>query len=231
MTHFIIDCQTLDFDWSGAGGLRASAKELAPEKAQALPLLLLRGSPATSPDWVGRENVFWLAEQGLDAATKLRDLFPDENVLPSAVAHKPSSTFSLGQRYSDDGFRYYVPDMTTYKTYRIEDGDQYLSDWLAKAAQLGFDAILFESPDAVVEAKGFDLDLLEKAKRLFSGRILMSGGATEMVHFERLVAEGGCFGALCSEAASMNLGLQEIADLLKPPPEETSPQETEGEAA
>lgn len=231
MTHLIIDCQSLDFDWSGAGGLRALAKELAPEKAQDLPLLLLRGSPATSPDWAGRENVFWLAEQGLDAAAKLRDLFPGERVLPSAVAHKPSSTYSLGQNYTGDGFRYYVPDMTTFRTYRIEDGDQCLSDWLAKAAQLGFEAVLFESPDSAAEAKGFDLDLLEKAKRLFPGQIFMSGGATELVHFEKLVADGGCFGALAPQSVVMRLGLQKIADLLKPPPEETSPQETEGEAA
>jgi hypothetical protein len=231
MTHLIVDCPNLDFDWSGAGGLLASAKDLAPTQAENLSLLILRGSPATSPEWAGRKDVYWLAEQGLDAAAKLLDLFPGEQVLPSAMARKPSSHFTMGQHYTGDGFSYYVPDMTTYKTYRIEDGDQYLSEWLARAASLGFEAALLESPDANAEGKGFDLDLLEKAKRNFVGRILLSGHATEIVHFERLVAEGGCFAAITPQAACSNLGVREIAELLKPPPKETSPQETEGEAA
>ena len=231
MTHLIVECQSLDFDWRGADGLLALAKDLVLEKAQDMPFLLLRGSPATTPAWAGKLNVHWLAEQGLDAAAKFRDLFPEERVLPSAVARKPSSTFSLGQRYSDDGFRYYVPDMATYRTYRIEDGDQYLSDWLERAGSLGFDAVLFEAPGAKAEGKGFDLDLLEKAKRNFSGRILLSGHATEPVCFERLVLEGGCEAVVLDQACALKMGIQKIADLQKPPPEETSPQETEGEAA
>ncbi|TAN56462.1 MAG: hypothetical protein EPN26_03845 [Rhodospirillales bacterium] len=231
MTHLIIDCENLDFDWTGADGLLAKAGDLAPEKADDLPLLLLRGSPATAPQWVGRPNVYWLAEQGLDAAARLRDLFPGEKFLPAVSAAKPSSHFTMGQHYTGDGFSYYVPDMTTYRTYRIDDGDSYLSDWLERVSALGIDAVMFLSPDAKAEAKGFDLNLLEKAKRLFTGGIVLSGGATEIVHFERLKAEGGCLGALVAQSAALSLGIQQIADLLKPPAEEISRQETEGAAA
>lgn len=231
MTNLIVECQTIDFDWTGADGLLASAASLASEKAQDLPLLLLRGSPATAPAWAGWPNVFWLAEQGLDAAARLRDLFPGERVLPGVVASKPSTHFTMGRHYTGDGFSYYVPDMTTFRTYRIDDGDVYLSDWLARAQGLGFDSVLFEAPDARAEGKGFDLDLLEKAKRNFPGSILLSGHATEQVHFERLVQEGGCEAVVLDQACAMNMGIQKIVEILKPPPEETSPQETEGEAA
>ncbi|CAA6603659.1 hypothetical protein MTBLM1_110010 [Rhodospirillaceae bacterium LM-1] len=231
MTHLIVDCQTHDFDWSGASGLLAHAADLKPQTAVGHELLLLRGSPQTSPEWAGQPNVLWLAEQGLEQAARLRDLFPGERVLACATASRPSSYYLMGKHYTGDGFSYYVPDMSTYKAYRIAEGDEYLSDWLPRATSLGFDEILFEAPDARAEEKGFDLELLEKIKRNYAGRILLSGGATEFVHFERLVKEGGCFAALVSQACALKLGIQKIADLLNPPPEETSPPETEGEAA
>jgi hypothetical protein len=230
MTHLIIDCSTTDFDWTGAGGVLAKANELLPEKALDLPMILLRGSPATSPDWAGRSNVYWLAEQGLDSAVRLRDMFPGEKILPGVVASKPSTHFTMGQHYTGDGFSYYVPDMTTYKTYRIDDGDQYLADWLARAVELGFDNLLFDSPDARAEAKGFDLNLLEKVRRLYQGGILLSGGACEPVHFERLLGEGGCLGVLVPQSFALKIGIQEAAQLLNPPALEPSPRE-EGEAA
>ncbi len=231
MTYLIVDCQTLDFDWSGASGLLTRAADLKPENANGIEMFLFRGSPSVSPEWAGRPDVFWLAEMGLDQAAKFRDLHPGEHVLPSASAARPSSNFAMGDRYTGDGFRYYVPDVSTYKTYRVADGDAYLSDWLARAAELGFDSVLFEAPEARAGTKGFDLDLLEKIKRNFSGQIFMSGGGVELLHFERLKKEGGCFGALIDQSAALNIGIQEIADLLKPPPEEMSPPETEGEAA
>ncbi|MBF0168992.1 MAG: hypothetical protein HQL45_15310 [Alphaproteobacteria bacterium] len=232
MTQLIVDCDSADFDWTGAGGLLAKAEGLATDRAKDLPMLLLRGSPETAPEWAGRPNVFWLAEQGLDAAARLRDLFPGEHVLPKAVAARPSTHFTMGQHYTGDGFSYYVPDMTTYRTYRIDDGDQYLADWLERAKELNFETLLFDAPDARAEAKGFDLDLLEKIKRLFQGGIILSGGATEIVHFERLKKEGGCLGVLVPQAIGLTLGIQQISELIMDPPAlEKSSQETEGAAA
>ncbi|MBF0354859.1 MAG: hypothetical protein HQL43_06445 [Alphaproteobacteria bacterium] len=232
MTHLIVECDQQDSDWCGADGLLTRACDLEPEKAEGLQLVLLRGSPESVPQWAGAANVHWLVEQGLDAAARLRDLYPGERFLPAVTATRPSTHFTMGQHYTGDGFSYYVPDMTTYRTYRIDDGDVYLSDWLERVSSLGFDTVLFNTPDAKADAKGFDLDLLEKAKRLFQGRIILSGeGAGEPVHFERLKEQGCCFAALLPQAVAARLNLQEIVKILVPPAEGASPQESEGAAA
>ena len=63
-------------------------------------------------------------------------------------------------------------------------------EWIAKAQQLGAGEILLNSMDADGTAAGFDIELIEAARRTCSLPLIASGGAGEIEHFVAAVAAG-----------------------------------------
>lgn len=216
MTKLLVDLRAEE-TWQGADGFVAEAASISPEAARGAELALLRGSPGDNPEWAGFSAAMWVVDQGLDAAAKLREYFPDARFLPHVQVYKPSACYSLADPYLGEGFRVYAPDTAAFRTWRVDDGDEALGDWLVKAVRLGFDAVWLESPEAAEAKRGYDLDLLERARKYFSGRIVLSGGVCELRHLACLREEGGCFAAVLPAAVAAACGHAEAIAQKRPP--------------
>ncbi|WP_291718863.1 HisA/HisF-related TIM barrel protein [Magnetospirillum sp. 64-120] len=217
-----------DESWIGGDGALGNAAALVPEDMPESALTLLRGSPATTPQWAVRPDVAWVVEQGLDAAAALRGMFPDQRFVPHVQASRAAVRFGLGERYAGEGFRVYVPDTAALRGYQVDDGDMPLTDWLHKADSLGFDTVWLTGSDIAAEGKGLDLELLDRGRRHFTGNLILSGGGVELRHLESLRAEGGCFGVIVPTTLLALHGADTLCSVLNPPVE---PDGTDGVAA
>lgn len=214
--------------WTGGDGVVGKAAELSPVAADGADLVLLHGSPATSEDWNAQPGALWVVEQGLDAAARLRGMFPNHRFLPHVQASRAAVRFSMGERYQGEGFRVYVPDTAALRGYQVDDGDEALTDWLHRAEAMGFDTVWLSGRDIAERGKGFDLELLDRAKRDFGGNVILSGGGVELSHLEALREEGGCFAAIVPVELAARMGLEAVQLALQPPAEAVA---TDGVAA
>ncbi|MGE4280127.1 MAG: HisA/HisF-related TIM barrel protein [Magnetospirillum sp.] len=214
--------------WIGGDGVLSDAATSVPEDVAQSSLTLLRGSPATTPEWAARPGVAWVVEQGLDAAAAMRTMFPGQRLVPHVQASRAALRFGLGERYAGEGFRVYVPDTAALRGYQVDDGDMPLIEWLHKADSLGFDTVWLTGTDIAAEGKGFDLELLDRARRHFTGNVILSGGGVELRHLESLRSEGGCFGVIVPTALLARHGSDTLCSVLNPPVE---PDGTDGVAA
>ena len=148
------------------------------------------GEPARHEDWMVRANTAWLAPS-LGDAVRLRNRHPGLTVLPFVAVSKSSVTYSCGDAYPGEGFRCYVPNTMTLRGYQVADRDLNLVDWLHQAISYGFDTVWLASVDAEERGRGFDLEMLDRARTTFPGGIWLPGGARTPEQIERLRDEGG----------------------------------------
>jgi hypothetical protein len=152
---------------------------------------VLTGREAEEPPaWQGVEGLIRAVSGGLEACARLRDARPALQWLPRLEVHRPEVVYRMSD-YPGEGFKFYAPDTSAVRGYRVADGNQRLQDALERARTLGFEQLWLHAREAATRGRGLDLELLERARRGFGDGLWISGGATEPVHLENLAREGG----------------------------------------
>jgi len=148
-------------------------------------------TPLDRPAWTER-NARWVCDDGLEQTARLRDGWPSLRWVPCADVYCPSVHYDFFAAAPGDGFSVYRPDTATMQRYTIANTEDDLHAWLAHAKTLGFRSVWLHGRDAAEQGRGFDLELLDRARRSFGGgHLWLSGGATEPKHLANLMAEGG----------------------------------------
>lgn len=217
-TKLLLDVRSGEASVRG-DGILGRAADLSPADIPESELVLLHGSPATSEEWQPERGAYWVVEQGLDAAAKLRQMFPGHRFLPHVQAWRAEVRYGLGEPYQGEGFRVYVPDTAALRGYQVDDGDCLLADWLKRAESMGFDTIMLTGRDIGAAGKGFDFEMLDRAKRVFAGNLIVAGGGVDIRHLETLREEGGCFAAVVPASLVERVGIEPILLALQPPAE------------
>lgn len=165
-------------------------------------MIILRAEdPDSYAAWRELETVVWTTGCGLIESARLCDEFSDLTWVPRLNIEKSAKRYQFSNVSHGEGFKVYVPDTSTIRGYRVTDGDSdsSLEETLVQASHLGFKRLWLHALDAETAGSGFDLDMLDRARRAFSGDIWLSGGATTLKHLENLAREGGVEAAIVTE--------------------------------
>jgi len=153
-------------------------------------LLLCGHEPAAAIEGGGGHEVALVPDTGLDKLARRRDGWPQLNWIPRARVYRAPARFDFQTEYHGEGFKMYMPNLTTYRTYRVAREELELRVWLDRARELGFSRIWLAGMDAEDAGNGLDLEMLDAARRHYSDTIWMSGGATSPAHLRNLAREG-----------------------------------------
>ena len=194
-TRLMVDLRQADQGIPQADGYVVDAGLRRPEHFVEGCEIAVASEPAQHQDWLARPNTVWLAASLADAV-RLRDRHPGLTALPIVGVRKATTSYSCGDAYPGEGFRCYVPDTTALRGYLVSDRDLALVDWLHQATSYGFDAVWLASVDAEARGRGFDMEMLDRARTTFPGRVWLSGGARTPEQIARLRDEGGTYAAV-----------------------------------
>ena len=188
-----------------------------PAIAIASPVTVLRTShPELYEVWHEREGVSWVCDHGLEATARLQETFPDLSFVPRLDVYKPDVRYQFSPTFHGEGFKVYVPDTGAIKGYRVTEGNitLELEDAIARADHFGFQQLWLNSSNAQDENKGFDLDMLERARYQFKGGLWISGGAAKLQYLENLARCGGAQVAIVTELLLKEHGCEALCNAL-----------------
>lgn len=204
-------------NYGEAAGLVVPPEKIEPHQIEGSPSVILETlDPGAYPQW--REGVqgIWSSDAPLDSIAKTRDEWPELNFLPRLNVYQPEVGYHFNPTSLGEGFKFYTPDTATIQTYRTIQDDYTLEDQIQRTVKLGFDALWLHATHAEVSGKGLDLDLLERASRLFDGDLWISGGATEERHLKNLSKQGGFAAVVIGEALVFDCGCEPLLTALEP---------------
>ncbi len=168
------------------------------------------------PSGVATEQAILSWDTVLDQCAAARDESPQLQHVPRAEVYRPQARFEFRTDYHYEGFKTYMPDLTTYRSSRVVGTDEPLSDWLQRAEELGFGTVWLHGRDASAEGRGFDLDMLERARQSFKGLFWVSGGATTEGHLRSLQNEGGAATLVLPVVTARGIGAHALSSSLRP---------------
>ncbi|MDH3453442.1 MAG: hypothetical protein OEN20_13610, partial [Gammaproteobacteria bacterium] len=144
-----------------ADGL-ALTESVDPETVPGPPdgLLLLCGhQPAMAIENCSARPVVLVQDIGLDGLARRRDEWPELQWLPRAQVYRAPARFDFQTEYHGEGFKMYMPNLTTYRTFRVAREELELRAWLERAGELGFTRVWLAGVDAEVAGNGLDLEM------------------------------------------------------------------------
>ncbi len=176
-------------------------------------------TPLDCPVWAER-RAHWVCDDSLERTAQLRDGWPDLAWIPRAEVYMPAIRYEFCAARLGEGFSVYRPDTSSIQKHRVVGDESELHDWLTRAGTLGFRLVWLHSRDAADHGRGLDLELLDRARRLFAGgKIWLSGGASEPQHLANMTVEGGTTATIVSRALASRYGCDSLlAALGRPKP-------------
>ncbi len=206
--------------FDGADGLVIDPALVSPNEVANIStsMIILRAEdPDINQAWSEHDDVVWTTDCGLTESARLCDEFSGLTWVPRLDIKKSARRYDFSNVSHGEGFKVYAPDTTTIRGYRVTDGDSdsSLEEALTKASRLGFKRLWLHALDAQSAGSGFDLDMLERARRWFSGDIWLSGGATTVKHFENLATEGGVEAVIVTEDLVQKYDCSTLSTVLK----------------
>jgi len=141
-----------------------------------------------SQRWLRRDTV-WIAKGDPEVVARHRDRWPELRWVPGAEVYRPVARFDFQQQFHEEGFKTYVPDLSTYRRFRVAGTMLELGEWLRRVGELGFTCVWLHGADAAARGRGLDLDMIERGRRAWGGELWVSGGVTSPAHLVKL-AEG-----------------------------------------
>ena len=216
-------------DWAGAGGAVMPGADFSEDVVAAGALVALTGDPAAAPQGQ-RPDVVWIAD-GLAETHRMRSLWPGLRWIPRVRCARATTRYTCGDAYLGGGFRVFQPDTAALRGWRASDNDMLLDDWLAEATALGHATVWLVAADAEARASGLDLEMLERARGRYRGRIWLSGGAREPRHLANLAAEGGADAIIVPDALVAAHGGAALLAALGAAPDGGAQSDPPGEAA
>lgn len=202
----------------GTAGLVVDGRRMRPCDCQVLPspVSALLGAQHVLAEWSEESSPVRIVDGGLETCARLRDERPDLAWLPRLTVYKPEVVYRMSD-YPGEGFRFYAPDTSAIRGYRVDDGEQALQSALSRAKSLGFSELWLHARDAACEQSGLDLDLLDRARRHFGDGIWLSGGVTRPQHLTNLAREGGTKAVVIDAGLLAAGGAAALTALLMPP--------------
>lgn len=150
----------------------------------------LRVGVDSMPDSVATAGCqVWVCDGGIEETARLRDEQPEVIWIPRIEIIRPDVRYSFQNTAAGEGFKYYVPDTAALQRYSVANGSADLEKSLARAAELAFLAVWLHSIDAERNGKGFELNMVERARLFYNGILWVSGGATTLNHVRCLGRE------------------------------------------
>ncbi|MEA3276017.1 MAG: hypothetical protein U9Q81_12135 [Pseudomonadota bacterium] len=211
---------------AGFSGLVVDGTCVGPAQCRHLqvPVIALTGGERDEPaDWCGESDPMRVVDGGLDACARLRDASPELSWTPRLIAYRPEVRYQMSTSHGQAGFKFYAPDTAAIRGYRVSDGDLPLYASLQRARELGFGTLWLHAQHAAEQGRGLDLDLLERAKRVFHDGLWLSGGATGLRHLRNLTRAGGVPVLVVEPGLLAEADGQVMADALAPPPPPEAP--------
>ena len=141
---------------------------------------------------------------------------PGMRTVARARVYQPTARFNFNPHDHYEGFKTYMPDLSTYRTYAVNGGRESLTDWLKRMTSLDIDAVWLHNTTAEASGLGFDLEMLERAARFYEGDIWVSGGATCSEHVIRLSEEFRVHAAVLPLATAELFDLGQLRGMMKP---------------
>lgn len=217
-----VEAEMQRFD--GAAGLVIDGRRVRPCECQPLPgrVSALLGGEDALAEWSEESSPARVVDGGLENCARLRDEKPNLTWLPRLIAYKPEVVYRMSD-YPGEGFRFYAPDTSAIRGYRVDDGDRTLREVLVQAKSLGFSELWLHARDAARERSGLDLDLLDRARQQFGGGIWLSGGAATSQHLVNLAREGGAGVVVVDAGLLASIGMAALTTALAPPPPPEQP--------
>ena len=175
----------------GLAGVVVDGISLTPRQCSdfPVPIAALTGGSAILGEWREHQDILRIVDAGLDACARMRDEMPEQKWMPRLLVSKAETIFRMTDT-PGEGFRFYAPDTSAIRGYRVTDGDRPLTAALQRARELGFISIWLHGGDAAGRGDGLELDLVHQGQRDFGDGLWISGGATQPRHLENLVREG-----------------------------------------
>ena len=207
-------------DLAGFAGLVVDGACIGPGQCGPLrlPVMALTGDERNElAEWCEDRDPMRVVDGGLDACARLRDASPELCWTPRMTAYRPAVCYRMTTSHGQAGFKFYAPDTAAIRGYRVSDGDLPLHAALERAKELGFDTLWLHGQDAAEQRRGLDLDLLERAKRIYPDGLWFSGGATGPSHLKNLARAGGVYALVVGSDLLAEVGGQGLADALAPP--------------
>ena len=207
-------------DLVGFSGLVVDGACVDPGECRCLqvPVIALTGADRNPlADWCGESNAMRVVDGGLDACARLRDASPALSWTPRLIAYRPEVCYRMSTSHGQAGFKFYAPDTAAIRGYRVSVGDLSLHAALRRARELGFGTLWLHAQHAAEQGRGLDLELLERAKRVYQDGLWFSGGATGASHLKNLAREGGVHALVVGSDLLAEVGCQGLADALAPP--------------
>jgi len=194
-------------------GLVIDPATISQEDAQRLQTgtAVVRSSePQRFQAWQEQEDLWWAAAEELDEIARLRDRWPGLQWLPRIEIYKQEVVYRFNDSALGEGFRFYIPDTGAINGYLTVAGEQPMEAVLRRAAELGFASLWLHGAHAEMAGMGLDLELLERAGRIFTGSIWFSGGAGDERHLFNLARQGGASGVIVTYAMAAKCGCDRL---------------------
>lgn len=208
----------------GTAGLVINGHRMRPCDCHVLPgpVSALLGGEDVLAEWSEEPSPVRIVDGDLETCARLRDERPEFTWLPRLIAYKPEVVYRMSD-YPGEGFRFYAPDTSAIRGYRVDDGDRTLQEALIQAKSFGFSELWLHARDAAREQNGLDLDLLDRARQHFGDGIWLSGGASKPQHMVNLVREGGAKVLVVDAGLLASIGMAALTAALAPPPPPEQP--------
>lgn len=204
----------------GVSGLVVDGSRVRPEECGSLQTAVMALTGADGEGvaaWCETTEPVRVIDGGLDACARLRDTSPELSWMPRLTVYRPEVRYRMTTSHGAAGFKFYAPDTGALRGYRVSDGDLSLQAALNRARELGFDRLWLHARHAAEQGRGLDLDLLERARRVYEDGLWFSGGAAKAAHLENLARAGGVDAVVVGSDLLAGPEGQRLADALAPP--------------
>ncbi|MCU7919055.1 MAG: hypothetical protein KZQ95_11940 [Candidatus Thiodiazotropha sp. (ex Epidulcina cf. delphinae)] len=172
------------------------------------------GDPERDRIWLEERACQWVSNEGLEAVAKLRDRWPELDWVPKLSLYRPQTNYCFPGPANGEGFSFYTPDTASLRAWRLSNEDISLTEAMALALAMGFPCLWLHSETAEFDAKGLDLEMLDKVRGTPLD-IWISGGVSDRRHLHNLVKTGGASAVVVSEKFAREAGVDLLsADLL-----------------
>lgn len=188
------------------------------ETVNAIPLdemMIISSDPENTFYLQQDKTCCWVCDAGLEKTAELRDEWKQSEWIPKLTVFRPHTSYRFSGPAIGEGFSFYIPDTATIRGWRVTDGDILLSEAVQKARALGFSSVWLHCLDAENEAKGLELEMLDRTQG--SGlNVWLSGGISEPRHLSNMVRVGGASAAVVNSDFARAHGIAALNEALLP---------------
>ncbi len=211
--------EELEYTWmEGADAFIIDPCDCDVETVNAIPvdeMMIISSDPGNTLHLQQDKTCRWVCDEGLQKTAELRDEWKESEWIPKLTVFRPHTSYRFSGPAIGEGFSFYIPDTSTIRGWRVTDGDILLSEAVQKARALGFTSVWLHSLDAENEAKGLELEMLDRTEGS-ELNVWLSGGISNPQHLKNMVRVGGASAAVVDSEFARTYGIAALNEALLP---------------